>query len=102
MLFEAIFLTLFFAGWLGCAFLPWLALSVATKGEAGLAVLPLCLLAGTVAALLVPILGLENTTGLWLSFLAAFLASAAALAARRFAQQVPRETTRNPMDGSTP
>jgi hypothetical protein len=85
-MFDLIFMGAFFAGWLFCAYLPWLAVSVMTKGNAGLRYLPLCLLAGAVAALAVPLLGLDDARGLWLSFLAAFLAPAALLAARRFAR----------------
>jgi hypothetical protein len=44
VLFALIFLSLFLLGWLFCAFLPWLAVSVATRGNAGLG-MPLCLFA---------------------------------------------------------
>lgn len=80
-MFSAIFLGLFLTGWLVAAYLPWAAWSVATKGDAGVQFLPLCLFAGLVCALAVPLLGADGTTGLWLSFPAAALASLATLAA---------------------
>ncbi|MGE5596159.1 MAG: hypothetical protein ACM3S1_09010 [Hyphomicrobiales bacterium] len=84
MLFDAIFLGLFLAGWLICAYIPWVALSIATRGNAGIIYLPLCLLTGVVAALMVPILGFDGPGGLWSSFVAAFVAPALLLAARRY------------------
>jgi hypothetical protein len=83
VVFDFIFLGLFFAGWLICGFVPWLALSVATRGNAGLRYLPLCLLAGVTAGLAVPLLGLDDSRGLWLSFAAAFAVPSLLLAARR-------------------
>lgn len=85
MLFDIIFVSLFLAGWLFCAFLPWLAVSVATRGEAGLVNLPLCLFAGLVAALAVPLLIDDGWTGVWLSFGAALLVPSVLMALRRFA-----------------
>jgi len=84
VLFDAIFIALFLAGWLLCAFVPWLALSVLTRGNAGLANLPLCLFAGVVAALAVPVFGLDNAAGIWVSFGASFVAPSLLLTARRF------------------
>lgn len=86
MAFTLVFLTLFALGWLCAAILPWLVLSIATHGAAGLALLPLCLLGGVTAALSVPILGADGATGLWASFPVAAGASALLLAARRFAR----------------
>lgn len=84
MLFAAIFIALFLFGWLLCAFVPWLAVSVFTRGDAGLGNLPLCLFAGVVAGLAVPILGLDNAPGIWVSFGASFVIPSLLLAARRF------------------
>lgn len=84
-MFTLIFVSLFVAGWLCAALLPWLAVSVATKGEAGLGMLALCLLAGVACGLAVPLLGADGGGGLGLSFLVSALASALLLAARRFA-----------------
>lgn len=89
MLFDLIFLSLFFVGWSFCAFLPWLGVSVATRGDAGLGMLPLCLFAGIVAALAVPLLVHDGWAGVWLSFAAAFCASGALIGVRRFAADAP-------------
>lgn len=83
MTFDAIFLTLFVTGWLLCGMVPWLALSVATRGNAGLGYLPLSMFAGVVGGLAVPILGMTGLAGLWLSFVAAAALPALLLAARR-------------------
>lgn len=85
MLYSLIFLSLFTVGWLLCAYLPWLIVSVLSRGHAGMRYLPLCLFAGLVAALAVPAFGLTNALGLGLSFAVAFLAPAALLAARHYA-----------------
>ncbi len=84
MLFDAIFLALFVAGWTVAGGLPWLALSVKTRGHAGLPYLPLCMFTGVVAGLAVPIMGLDNTTGIWVSFASAFVAPSLLLVVRRF------------------
>jgi hypothetical protein len=84
VLFTAIFLGSLVVGWLFCAFVPWLALSVVTRGNAGLINLPICLFAGIVAAVAVPLLGMTEATGLWLSFAVAAAAPALLLAVRRF------------------
>ena len=82
-MFTAIFLGLIVAGWLFLGFLPWLAWSVATRGHAGLGMLPLCLLAGVVGGLAVPILVRDDGWGLWLSALAAFSVPLALLVVRK-------------------
>lgn len=84
MLFTAIFLGMLVAAWLCCAFVPWLVVSVFTRGNAGLWSLPLCLLTGLVCGLAVPLLGFTGKAGLWLSFPIALVAPALLLAARRF------------------
>ena len=73
MLFNLIFIGLFVAGWLTLGFLPWLAISVATRGHAGLRYLPLSLFAGLVGGLAVPIFIRDDGLGLVLSFAAAFV-----------------------------
>ncbi len=85
MLFDLIFLTFFVFGWLLCGYLPWVALSVATRGNAGLANLPLSLFAALVAGLSVPILFRQDGLGAIISFAAAFVAAVAVLLARRSA-----------------
>ncbi len=98
MLFPIIFLSLFLLGWLVCAFLPWLAVSVATRGNAGLGMLPLCLFTGVVAALAVPWLVNDGWPGVWMSFAAAFLGSAGLMAVRRMA--LPALTPQPPLPTS--
>ncbi len=92
MLFDLIFVSLFLLGWSFCSFLPWLTVSVGTRGNAGLGMLPLCLFAGVVAALAVPLLVNDGWMGVWLSFGAAFVAPAALIAVRRFAADAPEGT----------
>jgi FtsH-binding integral membrane protein len=87
VLFTAIFLGWLVAVWLFCAFVPWVALSVATRGNAGLINLPLCLFAGVVGAVAVPLLGMTDATGLWLSFAVAAVVPALLLAVRRFSMK---------------
>ncbi|MCC6388750.1 MAG: hypothetical protein IT302_15350 [Dehalococcoidia bacterium] len=98
-MFTLIFMSLFLAGWLLCAGIPWFALSVKTRGNAGLRYLPLCLFAGVVAALAIPILGLDDGRGVALSFVAAFTTPTLLLAARRFS--LPR-TAPHPETGDAP
>jgi len=87
--FTLIFVSLFVTGWLVLGFLPWLAWSVATRGNAGLANLPFCLFAAVVAGLAVPILIRDDGLGLWLSAGAALAASFALLLARRLSVEAP-------------
>jgi hypothetical protein len=82
--FAAIFITLFVAAWLILGFFPWLALSVATRGNAGLGMLPLSMLTGVVAGLSVPLLGKDDGEGIWISMIAALVAPCLLLAVRRF------------------
>ena len=85
MLFNLIFISLFLSGWLVLAFLPWLAVSVATRGHAGLRLLPLALFTGVVGGLAVPILIRDDGLGLVLSFVAAFALPSLLLGAQRLA-----------------
>lgn len=85
MLFDAIFLGILLAGWLLCAYVPWVVLSVVTRGKAGLRTLPLALFTGLVGALAVPVLGADGWGGVWASFAVAALAPALLLAVRQFA-----------------
>ncbi len=82
-MFTLIFGGAFVVAWLVCGFTPWLVLSVATRGQAGLGQLPLCLFAGVVAGLAVPILGMNGRDGIWVSFVAATGVPVLLLAARR-------------------
>lgn len=82
-MYTAIFLGGFLVGWALCAYLPWLVAAIATHGRAGMGMLALCLFAGVVCALAVPVLGANSGLGLALSFPVAAGASAALLGARR-------------------
>ena len=83
MLFEAIFVTLYVLGWLALGFVPWLVLSVITRGNAGLRYLPLSMLTGVVGGLAVPLLIRDDGLGLILSFVAALVLPALVLGIRR-------------------
>jgi hypothetical protein len=85
-MYTAIFVGLYLAAWVALAFLPWLGWSVVTRGRAGLWNLPLCLFAGVVAGLAVPIAGATGWGGLVGSMFAAFAASLAILALRHWAR----------------
>jgi hypothetical protein len=100
VLFNAIFLTIFFAAWALCGFLPWFVLSVATRGNAGLRMLPLCVFAGIVAGPAVPLLGLDNGTGIWVSLVAALVVPTGLLVIRRFSLG-PRSEPRRAKAGQT-
>lgn len=82
-MYTAIFLGGFIVGWALCAYLPWLVAAIVTHGRAGMGMLALCLFAGVVCALAVPVLGADGWLGLALSFPVAMAASAMLLAARR-------------------
>jgi hypothetical protein len=98
VLFAIIFLSLFVLGWMVCAFLPWLAVSVGTRGNAGLGMLPLCLFTGVVAGLAVPLLVNDGWPGLWMSFAAALVAPSALMAIRRMT--LPALTPQPPVPAS--
>ncbi len=83
MLFDLIFLTLYVLGWLALGFVPWLVLSVITRGKAGLRYLPLSLFTGVVGGLAVPLLYRDDGLGLILSFVMALALPAIALAIQR-------------------
>lgn len=99
MLFTLIFVSLFVAAWLVCGFIPWLALSIVTRGNAGMASLPLALFAGVIGGLAVPILIRNDGAGIVISLVCATVASAGMLGARRFAAPVfGDETEPGPAD----
>jgi hypothetical protein len=100
-LFDIIFGAIFVGLWMALGVVPWLILSVVTRGNAGIGMLPLCMLAGVAGGMIVPFIGFTDVSGIWLSFVAAFAFPAALLAARRFAAGAipvgtPPETKRSP------
>lgn len=94
-MFTIIFVSLFLVAWLILAFIPWLLFSVFTRGNAGLANLPLCLFTGLVAALAVPTLGMEDGRGVWLSMVMAIAAPTVLMVLRR----ISLEPVRAPFPG---
>ncbi len=86
MLFTLIFVSLYLLGWMVLGFAPWLALSVFTRGHAGLRYLLLCLLAGVAGGLAVPWLIRDDGFGLVLSFAAAFALPCLLLVTQRVAR----------------
>lgn len=82
MLFNALFITLFVIGWLAIGFLPWLALSVATRGNAGFRYLFLSMAAAVIGGLAVPVFR-EDGLGLVLSFVVALAFPTLLLMAQR-------------------
>ena len=86
MLFDALFITLFVIGWLALGFLPWLALSVATRGNAGFRYLLLSMAAAVIGGLAVPLFR-DDGLGLMLSFVVAFAFPTLLLTARRVSRR---------------
>jgi 4-amino-4-deoxy-L-arabinose transferase-like glycosyltransferase len=73
VLFDAIFLTLFFATWLLLGSLPWVVISVRRRAYGALFALPFALLGGAAGGVIVPAAGLDNSLGVGISMLGAFL-----------------------------
>ena len=67
MLFDAIFLTLFFLAWVVLGGLPWLAWSVRRRAFGAIWALPFALLGGAGGGVLVPLLGLDDGIGVGVS-----------------------------------
>lgn len=91
MLFDLLFVALYLLGWLALGFLPWLVLSVATRGNAGLRYLPLSMGAGVAGGLVVPFIR-SDELGLILSFVVAFALPALLLAAQRVVLRLRAES----------
>ena len=89
MLFEIIFVSAFVVAWLICGFAPWLVNSVASRGQAGLGNLPICLFSAVVAGMAVPVLGANGVLGIWLSLVAAVIVPSLLLAFRHIVVQRP-------------
>ncbi len=83
MTFEArlIFVLIFFALWAFLGFLPWSFGAVIRRGRHVLPALPLALATGSLAGVLVPLLGARDVNGFLLSLLTAFLGGAIGTAA---------------------
>ena len=72
------FIFLFFFIWCVLGVIPWAAAAVWTRGRGALLALPLALAAAAAAGVFVPLVGLRDTTGFFLSLPAALLGSALA------------------------
>lgn len=94
-LFGILAMAVLLIGWLAVGTLAWLVVSVATRGNAGLGMLPLAWFTAVVAALIVPMLGFTGGGGLLSSFVVALAAPLMLLSARRWAMraQQPARTT---------
>lgn len=92
-MFTFIFLSLFTGAWALCGASAWLAASVATRGEAGLGMLPLAMGAGIIAGLAVPVLVRDDGLGLFLSLAAALALPAVFIASRLYARAGMRAQT---------
>ena len=86
MLFDAIFITLFVLGWLALGFVPWLVLSVATRGDAGMRYLLPSMAAGVIGGLAVSLVR-DDGLGLSLSFVVAFAFPTLLLTAQRVSRR---------------
>ena len=86
MLFTLIFVSLYVLGWMALGFAPWLALSVYTRGHAGLRYLLLSVFAAVAGGLAVPTLIRDDGLGIVLSFAAAFALPCLLLIARQVAR----------------
>ena len=73
MLFDAIFLTLFFLTWLLLGATAWLVISIRRRAHGALWALPFALLGGAGGGVFVPLLGLDDGWGLAISMPAASL-----------------------------
>lgn len=76
MLFDAIFLTLFFLAWCVLGLLPWVALGLRRRAHGALWALPFALLGGAAGGVLVPLLGLDTGAGIGVSMATAPAGSA--------------------------
>lgn len=79
MTFEArlAFLIFFFLCWTVVALLPWIAAALYVRGRGAALALPLAVLAAWAAGISVPLIGMRDAAGFFISLLAAFLAAAA-------------------------
>ncbi len=79
MTFEArlAFLIFFFLCWTIVAFCPWIVTALYVRGRGAALALPLAVVAAWAAGVFVPLVGMRDVTGFFISLLAAFLAASA-------------------------
>jgi len=92
------FVLFFFAVWCFLGIIAWAIAAVIARGRGALPALPLALAAASAAGVAVPLTGLDNAAGFFLSLATAFLAGAIASAGGIcFAQKLwPTQTTHGP------
>ena len=73
MLFDAIFLTLFFLTWILLGGLPWIAVSLRRHADGALWALPFALMGGAGGGAVIPLLGPEDGMGVGISMVGALL-----------------------------
>ncbi|HEY5625194.1 MAG TPA: hypothetical protein VIT93_01760 [Dehalococcoidia bacterium] len=91
MTFEArlAFLIFFFLCWTIVALLPWIAAVLYVRGRGAALALPLAVVAAWAAGVFVPLVGMRDATGFFVSLLAAFLAATAgSIAGIAFARRI--------------
>ncbi len=76
MTFEArlAFLIFFFLCWTIVALLPWTVTALYVRGRGAAVALPLAVVAAWAAGIFVPLVGMRDATGFFVSLLAAFVA----------------------------
>ena len=95
MTFEArlAFLIFFFLCWTIVALFPWIATALYVRGRGAAIALPLAVIAAWAAGVFVPLVGMRDATGFFVSLVAAFLAATAgSIAGIAFARRL--ETAR--------
>ena len=103
MTFEArlAFLIFFFLCWTIVALFPWVAAALYVRGRGAAIALPLAIVAGWAAGIFVPLVGMRDVTGFFVSLLAAFLAACiGAVAGIAFARRLQTAPAR-PADAPT-
>ena len=76
MLFDIIFLTLFFLTWVLLGGVPWLIWSVRRRARGAIWALPFAALGGAGGGALVPLAGLDDGTGVGVSMILALIGGA--------------------------
>ncbi len=97
MTFEArlAFLIFFFLCWTIVALFPWIATALYVRGRGAALALPLAVVAAWAAGVFVPLVGMRDVTGFFVSLLAAFLAACAgSIAGIAFARRLKATRTR--------
>jgi len=103
MTFEArlAFLIFFFLCWTIVALFPWIATALYVRGRGAAIALPLAVVAAWAAGVFVPLIGMRDVTGFFVSLLAAFLgACAGSVAGVAFARRLKAAPAR-PADAPT-